>query len=287
MEADFEAQEPLCKKLADLLTQAKEAKITSRLGTNITLSLAGRKGRVSRKKRSAPRKRLYDTLVFYPLRTIWLAADGICGKRLAPFIPELLPVLKRIPNQIEKSFWIQRLSRDLRAKEADVLEELKKTKLEEDIYGLEPEEIINLPPKSHKDLLEERLLTLVLRSPENIDLVIEKCPVSLLSLPGQAILTGLKQDGKFSAENLSPEIQSFFNCLSLKAEIEKEEGGIDEKEIIPEIQFCLQELASGEIKRELGEVSEELKRAETEKDQKKVDELSQHFNQLAKTLKND
>lgn len=45
IEADFEGQEPLCKKLADLLTQAKEAKVTSRLGTNLTMSLVGRNGR--------------------------------------------------------------------------------------------------------------------------------------------------------------------------------------------------------------------------------------------------
>jgi leucyl aminopeptidase (aminopeptidase T) len=46
IEADFEAQEPLCKNLADLLTKAKEAKVTSRLGTNITMSIEGRNGRV-------------------------------------------------------------------------------------------------------------------------------------------------------------------------------------------------------------------------------------------------
>lgn len=46
IEADFEAQEPICKKIADLLSKAKEAKATSKLGTNITMSLSGRNGRV-------------------------------------------------------------------------------------------------------------------------------------------------------------------------------------------------------------------------------------------------
>lgn len=53
----------------------------------------GRNGRKARKY--SPRQRKYDASVFYPLRTLWLAADGICGQRLQPFIPELLEVLER------------------------------------------------------------------------------------------------------------------------------------------------------------------------------------------------
>jgi hypothetical protein len=48
-----------------------------------------------RKRKHIIRKRYYDTDVFYPLRTIWIAADGICGKRLKPFIPDLLNILEK------------------------------------------------------------------------------------------------------------------------------------------------------------------------------------------------
>jgi len=55
-----------------------------------------RKGRGGKKIRKySPRRRKYDASVFYPLRTLWLAADGICGQRLQPFIPELLGVLEK------------------------------------------------------------------------------------------------------------------------------------------------------------------------------------------------
>lgn len=50
--------------------------------------------RAGRKKQRAVRRRRYDIRVFYPLRTLWLAADGICGQRLKPFIPELILVLQ-------------------------------------------------------------------------------------------------------------------------------------------------------------------------------------------------
>jgi len=45
MEADFEAQRPLCEKMCQLLTEAKEARVLHELGTDITMSLEGRKGR--------------------------------------------------------------------------------------------------------------------------------------------------------------------------------------------------------------------------------------------------
>jgi len=55
-----------------------------------------RKGRNGKKlKKYSPRQRKYDASVFYPLRTLWLAADGICSQRLKPFIPELLAVLEK------------------------------------------------------------------------------------------------------------------------------------------------------------------------------------------------
>jgi len=45
LEADFEAQRPTCEKMCQLLTDAKEARVLHELGTDITMSLEGRKGR--------------------------------------------------------------------------------------------------------------------------------------------------------------------------------------------------------------------------------------------------
>lgn len=48
-----------------------------------------------RKKKTIVRQRVYDASVFYAVRKLWIAADGICGKRLKPFVPEILQVLER------------------------------------------------------------------------------------------------------------------------------------------------------------------------------------------------
>jgi len=203
----------------------------------------------------------------------------------------LLPALKKIPNQIEKSFWIQKLAEELEVKEENIEEELKKIKLTEEIYGLEPEEQINLPPKSRRELLEERLLTMILKSPQNLSLI-EESNLPFFSPKGQEILVNLKNKAKkFSSEveegkpssppfAVAREVEGYFNYLALKAEVEE----IKEKEILPEIQFCLKEIQSLEIKNRLDRISQEIKKAESEKDFQKIEKLTQEFNQLAKNI---
>jgi hypothetical protein len=64
--------------------------------------LLGSLKRRKEKKKYSPRQRVYDTSVFYPLRKLWIVADGICGQRLRPFIPELIRVLEREKEFKEK-----------------------------------------------------------------------------------------------------------------------------------------------------------------------------------------
>lgn len=47
------------------------------------------------KKKKQIRRHVYDYSVFLPLRTCWLAAGCICGRRLHPFLPELVRVLEK------------------------------------------------------------------------------------------------------------------------------------------------------------------------------------------------
>jgi len=193
----------------------------------------------------------------------------------------LLPVIKRIPNQIEKSFWIQKLTKELEVKEEAVLEELKKVKTEEEIFGLEPEEIINAPQKTRRELLEEILATLILKFPQKISLFDEE-KISYLEPKIKEILTNLKRNQDFSFDDLSPEAKDCFNYLSLKADIEE----IEEKDALNEIVFCLKEIQSLEIKSRLEEISKEIKKAEEEKDVKKINDLSKIFKETANKLIN-
>jgi len=202
----------------------------------------------------------------------------------------LLPVIKRIPNKIEQSFWVSKLAKELEVKESDVEEELRKIKLEEETFGLEKEEIINLPQKSRKELLEERLILLILKKPENINLIEdtpEGYPISYLSLKGKEILLNLKKRRELKQDsvqvkdlNLSPETQDYFDYLALKSEIEE----IEEKAIPEEIKLCLKEIQSLEIKNKLNALTKEIKKAEEEKNFEKIKKLTQEFSQHAKEI---
>lgn len=177
----------------------------------------------------------------------------------------LLPVIKRIPNNIERAFWVQELARGLKVKEEDVVEELKKIRPEE-IYVAQAEpQVSNVGgmPRPRRELLEEWLLALTLKFPNYVSSVGDK---------GQTILSDLK--------NKAANNETFFNYILLKAEVEE----IEEKEVLGEIQFCLQEIQSLEIKSRLEQISQEIKKAEREQNFQKVEELTRNFNRLTKEI---
>jgi len=184
----------------------------------------------------------------------------------------LLPIIKRIPNKIEAAHWVQELSKRLGVKEEIVEEELKNVRLDVRDYNLP--EILNpapLPPKTRKDILEERVISLVLKEPQHLTLVNEDC-FPYFSGHMQTILTNLR-------ENRPLEESDFVNYLFLKAEVE--EGEFDSE---AEIQTCLKEIEHLETKNKLDEISQEIKKAETEKELERVNNLTREFNKLANKL---
>lgn len=50
----------------------------------------------TRKKKRRKRKKVYGKDVFVVLRKIWAICDGICSKRLHPFLPEITSVLEKL-----------------------------------------------------------------------------------------------------------------------------------------------------------------------------------------------
>jgi len=46
-----------------------------------------------RHKTKRSKTRIYDEKVLTALKQIWLICDCICGKRLAPYLPEIIPIL--------------------------------------------------------------------------------------------------------------------------------------------------------------------------------------------------
>jgi len=183
----------------------------------------------------------------------------------------LLPIIKRIPNKIEQSIWVQDLARILEVKEEDVLEELGKVRLdhlaEAQSVTEEVEQRKPLAQKTRKELLEERLAVLVIKSPEKLNLVKQE-DFQLFSSETKGILNSLKEN----------EQNEQIDHLSLKAEVELVDINSEN-----EFEDCFKQLKTLVIKDKLDKISQEIKKAEQNKNIDKVQELVQQFNQYSKS----
>ncbi len=209
----------------------------------------------------------------------------------------LLPVIKRIPNRIEQTLWIQSLTKTLGVKEEDVLEELKKIALPPNEFatGQGIEQIVkdttSLPQKTRKELLEERLAILIIKSPKNLDLIKEE-DFEIFSPQVSQLVNHFKKEGVNLNRTFPTELNDLVNLLSLRAEIEPSfvplTGGTSEGKEIDvetekEFRSCLKEIRTLIIKNKLDGISKEIKKAEEEKDFEKVQQLVQKFNHHSKS----
>jgi len=189
----------------------------------------------------------------------------------------LLPVIKRIPNKIERFFWVKELAKRLEAREQDIEEELEKVKIEEEEIIQEKKE--PLPPqKTRKELLEEKLLVFLLKLPEKVkDL---KDEIEFLSPFAKELVSKLSISPQVKRESFPPEMQEQFDVLSLKSEIEE----IAPEELELEFKLCKKEFLTLSIKEKLNEISKEIQEAEKKKETERSKNLLAKFNQLSKLL---
>lgn len=213
----------------------------------------------------------------------------------------ILPAIKRLTNKIEQSYWVQKLSQKLDIKEESIIEELAKTKLSP-VYpdgsgvelksGLEVDK--NMGVEGRKKLIEEKLISLILKNPDHIKLI-DESRYSLFSDKIRKFLEEikkvvenqkladegeLKKDFKiiFTNEELDSELKNFLAALALRGDVDYEEDGEEE------IQLCLLQLRSVELKKKLNKISEDIKKAEEAKDSQKINSLIEEFNTLTKEL---
>ena len=184
----------------------------------------------------------------------------------------LLPIIKRIDNNIEQFSWVQKLANRLNVGEDIVEKELNKINIETGIQDKEDAKIKKGIKKTRKELLEERLLILILQNNKNKDLV-EGVDRGRLFLKTRTILESLD-----SQEDLSQELKEFYSFIVMKSEIER----IKAEDIVSEVKFCLNEIKDICLKENLKGVSIQLKKAEVMNDREEVDRLLKKISQLTK-----
>ena len=182
-------------------------------------------------------------------------------------VSELLPIIKKIDNTIEQSYWIENLSNKLMVKDEDIRLEMSKVANEQD-EAVEEGKII-ADKKTRKDLLEEMILSLAFIDPK----VVEKLnneQFELLSNQTKDILLKLKEKPKEDID-----VSSY---ILLKSDLLKGED-ID---VPKEWGRCFSEIESLVKKEERGRIVQEIKNKEKSGSFDQVKELLEKFNKLTK-----
>lgn len=199
----------------------------------------------------------------------------------------ILPAIKRLQNRIEQSHWVQELSARLGVSQESVLEELKNTPYQNSINEgqskiEEPVQKENIPSIGRKKLLEDKIISLVLKNPENVNLI-DDSHHSLFSQETKSLVEKIKnsaqQRGNDSAAifaDISKNAdRSLLDALSLRAEIDYIEDGPGE------VQLCISALKDIELRSRLNKISGAVK---LEKDDQKREDMLKEFNKTAKEL---
>ena len=194
----------------------------------------------------------------------------------------ILPIIKRIPNKIEQSHWIQKTAGSIGVKEDLLLEEIDKISYSPSIT----QEPIIENQFDKKINLEEYILGLVLSCSEEKN----QCQMESSQIFNNEDLGQIFKEIKKIKEkkinlnqlkkNLPINLASRVDHLIFKAEAQKEM--IEEFEANKEIKFCFNELKKRHLKEKLNQLSLLIKKAENDKDKISLGKLSQEFNKLTK-----
>ena len=209
----------------------------------------------------------------------------------------ILPAIKRLPNKIEQSLWVQKLAQKLQVREDAVIEELKNLKIENNNQRFSVEKspvkngANNFTSDGRKKLLQERIISLILKDPFSFNLLKEAdyClfPENIknfcenLKKASAPIFASKEADSETKLKAVFADVsaadvnKSFFETLALRGELELENEGTEE------VELCLSQLKDIELRNELEKLSLEIG---SEENMEKTEDLKKTFDKKAKEL---
>lgn len=227
----------------------------------------------------------------FSLSTTLSRFDKTTGEGKKKIAQCLLPLIKKIPNTIEQFHWIGLLAKELQVSQESVqkeLEVLRAEAAEEVVFEQDGASRVPQNAKTRKELLEEKVLYLLLLQPSYVALVQEE-DIAYFSVPHHATLEVMKKNPEFRIETagelLSSDTLQFLKYLALKSDIlhmEHEESRENDGE--KELRICLNELKALAIKTHLDQITKELKAAEAEHDEQKTHLLMEEFHRVSQSL---
>jgi len=212
---------------------------------------------------------------------------------------ELLKKIASLENAVEKNYWLEKLSEELKTPVMALTDELKKISLKSRVRGsrTQEEDVKVKIAISKLDILLEELMGLMLVFP----IVWKKAVTEIkkgVVLPSEELLVLMLKTGAKNDFNFDKFVSSLGNQQELRAEAEKlffknkyqldlnnklEE--VDIKEPIENFKNCFRDIQKEIQKNNLTKLTQDLKTAEEKKDQSAILFLSQEFDKISKKLK--
>lgn len=191
----------------------------------------------------------------------------------------LLPFIRELTDEIEKSHWVRVLAEKLKVDETSVWSELKK--MDNIVQPQEHQEEWKAKPSPpRRVLLEERFLTLLsLLVSQNREKVLSEWKINFTLPEHQEIFELLKE--KLSVSEVKPELREKFELLRFKGEI----LATITKDLELEFGICRRELEKEYLKEELIRLGGEIERLEKEGKQMDLRPLLENFRELSLRLK--
>jgi DNA primase len=185
-------------------------------------------------------------------------------------IADLLPVLKKIDNNIEQSYWIENMSQRLKIKDEDIRTELRKVKIEEN--SNEGKGVVDIKEKkTRREMLEEDLLSLTLINTAKASELTEEM-MDVFSQEVKEIFSKIKNNEDLGSSD-------FLNYILIRSELMKDVQDLDLNE---EWGKCLSGLEGLIKKGERDRLTQEIKSKEKDGAFGEVKELLLKFNKLIK-----
>jgi len=204
----------------------------------------------------------------------------------------LYPRIDIVPNIIEQAKQFQKLAQLFNVREEDVRKDFNEWKRKNQNKGQTTNNVVsgtnllvknnNLTAVGRKKLLEEKIISLILKDPKNL-ILIEDSHLGLFSDTAKGLIEAIKNSAQVKGndiEAIMPDIRNdafkdLLDTLALKAEVDYEEQGEEE------IQLCLAQLKDIDLRSKMSNLSGEVRQ---EGDEQKREELVKEFSKKAKEL---
>lgn len=217
-------------------------------------------------------------------------ASALGKKQISQMV---LPVLKKIANPIIRAHWLGQLAGLLGVAEDILAGEMAKIKNNLNSFGqpVNPvqNEMANRPGKLRCEILQERLVGLLLVCPQGLDFV-ENTHFDFFTTPStREIITALKANPVDTAEaaqvvcqKLSQEKKEMAEFLSQTMFWAEESQSAED--LFAEIQLCLEQLKGLANRQNLQTLSAAIRQAESSSDETQLADLMRQFSQKSKEI---